>query len=72
MLNNQLKLSNKGYNCFVFKQVLWRTAYRLGFSQNVTSGLTLFFLSEPPLQVILSVLLALLLFGFKAWSLLFT
>jgi len=28
----------------------------------------LFFLAEPPLQIILSLLLALVLFGFESWS----
>jgi len=32
----------------------------------------LFFLAEPPLQVVLSLLLALVLFGFESWSQLFT
>jgi hypothetical protein len=33
---------------------------------------TLFFLAEPPLQVILSLLLSLVLFCFESWSQLFT
>jgi hypothetical protein len=33
--------------------------------------LTLFLLAEPPLQVILSLLLALVLFGLELWSLFF-